>query len=81
MPHLANTSCPADNATVQMSSEAAAPRPTAETERLDILDALRGFALGGILLLNLASFSGVAFMSPEMMAASPPPPSTSQSRG
>jgi len=53
-----------------MSSETAPPRPTAETERLDILDALRGFALGGILLLNLASFSGVAFMTPEMMAAS-----------
>ena len=53
-----------------MSSEATAPRPTAETERLDILDALRGFALGGILLLNLASFTGFVFMTPEMMAAS-----------
>ena len=49
----------------------AAARPTAETERLDILDALRGFALGGIFLLNLASFSGVAFMTPEQMSASP----------
>ena len=46
-------------------------RPTADSERLDILDAMRGFALGGIFLLNLASFSGFAFMTPEMMAASP----------
>jgi uncharacterized protein len=49
----------------------AAARPTSDSERLDILDALRGFALGGIFLLNLASFSGVAFMTPEQMAASP----------
>ena len=52
-------------------SPAVDARPTSDSERLDILDAMRGFALGGILLLNLASFSGVAFMTPEMMAASP----------
>ena len=46
-------------------------RPTSDSERLDLLDAMRGFALGGIFLLNLASFSGFAFMTPEMMAASP----------
>jgi uncharacterized protein len=46
-------------------------RPTAEGHRLEVLDALRGFALGGIFLLNLASFSGFVFMTPEMMAASP----------
>ena len=46
-------------------------RPTAEGERLDVLDAMRGFALAGIFLLNLASFSGFAFMTPEMMSASP----------
>jgi uncharacterized protein len=46
-------------------------RPTPDSERLNILDAMRGFALGGIFLLNLASFSGFAFMTPEMMAASP----------
>ncbi len=32
---------------------------------------MRGFALGGIFLLNLAVFSGFAFMTPEMMSASP----------
>ena len=53
-----------------MSSEPALPRPTSGSDRLDILDSLRGFALGGILLLNLASFTGFAFMTPEMMAAS-----------
>jgi uncharacterized protein len=46
-------------------------RPTAEGDRLDVLDAMRGFALAGIFLLNLASFSGFAFMTPEMMSASP----------
>jgi uncharacterized protein len=55
---------------MQMSSAPVA-RPTSETERLDSLDALRGFALGGIFLLNLAPFTGVAFMPPELMAASP----------
>lgn len=40
----------------------AAPAPTTERERLDILDASRGFALAGILLLNLAVFTGYMFM-------------------
>ena len=53
------------------TSAATDARPTADSERLDILDALRGFALAGIFLLNLASFSGFTFMSPEQMAASP----------
>jgi uncharacterized protein len=53
------------------SSPTVDARPTAESERLDVLDAMRGFALGGIFLLNLAPFSGFAFMTPEMMAASP----------
>jgi uncharacterized protein len=47
------------------------PRPTLETERLSILDACRGFALGGIYLLNLAVFSGFAFMSPGDMERLP----------
>ena len=46
-------------------------RPTSDSERLDILDAMRGFALGGIFLLNLAAFSGFVFMTPEMMASLP----------
>jgi uncharacterized protein len=49
----------------------AVPAPTADPERLTILDALRGFALGGIFLLNLASFTGFVFMTPEQMAALP----------
>ena len=53
------------------SSLSAEPRPTSDSERLDILDAMRGFALGGIFLLNLAPFSGFAFMTPEMMASLP----------
>ena len=50
---------------------AADARPTTDSERLDILDAMRGFALGGIFLLNLMVFSGFAFMSPEAAATSP----------
>lgn len=45
--------------------------PTADPERLTILDALRGFALGGIFLLNLAVFTGFVFMTAEQMAALP----------
>jgi len=53
------------------TSASAAPTPTLDSERLDILDALRGFSLAGIFLLNLASFTGFAFMTPEQMSASP----------
>jgi uncharacterized protein len=45
--------------------------PTESTDRLPILDACRGFALAGIFLLNLAVFTGFAFMPPETMAKSP----------
>ena len=46
-------------------------RPTSDVERLDLLDALRGFALAGIFLVNLAVFSGFVFMPPELMARLP----------
>jgi uncharacterized protein len=42
-----------------------APAPTADADRIALLDALRGFALAGIFLINLGSFSGLAFMKPE----------------
>src|SRR4030095_4943659 len=45
--------------------------PTADPERLTLLDALRGFALGGIFMLNLAVFTGFVFMTAEQMAALP----------
>lgn len=48
-----------------------AARPTADPERLAILDAFRGFALGGIFLLNLGVFSGFVFMGPDDMARLP----------
>ena len=38
--------------------------PTSSTERHDVLDALRGFALFGILLANIQVFSGWAFSGP-----------------
>jgi uncharacterized protein len=47
------------------------PRPTTEHERLDVLDACRGFSLGGIFLLNLAVFSGFVFMGRDAVAALP----------
>ena len=53
------------------TSASVAALPTGAAERLEILDALRGFALVGIFLLNLPAFSGFAFMTPEQMAASP----------
>lgn len=45
--------------------------PTADADRLSILDALRGFALAGIFLINLGSFTGFIFMKPEALAALP----------
>ena len=54
-----------------MTSPAADARPTTDGERLEILDSLRGFALGGIFLLNLGVFSGFVFMPPDLVGASP----------
>ena len=45
--------------------------PTTPAARLPLLDALRGFALFGIFLLNLAQLSGFIYMSPADMAALP----------
>jgi uncharacterized protein len=45
--------------------------PTSEAERLEVLDALRGFALCGILLANLASFFGYSTYAPEDIVALP----------
>ena len=42
--------------------------PLHASERIDLLDAMRGFALLGILLANMAVFSGWAFLSPEQQA-------------
>lgn len=42
--------------------------PTPPTERLDVIDALRGLAIGGILFGNMQWFSGYGFM-PAFLAA------------
>ena len=46
-------------------------QPTDPLQRLDLLDALRGFALAGVLLANLVAFSLYAFLPSEGMAALP----------
>jgi uncharacterized protein len=46
-------------------------RPIGVSERAEWLDALRGFALLGILLINLTAFSGYAFIDPASKAALP----------
>lgn len=46
-------------------------KPTTQAERLDILDALRGFALCGILLANLTSFFGYSTYRPQEIVALP----------
>src|SRR5688500_14034428 len=38
--------------------------PVGAEERLDVLDAVRGFALAGVLLANLVSFAGYYIMTP-----------------
>lgn len=46
-------------------------RPLLASERAEWLDALRGFALLGILLINLTAFSGYAFIDPADKAVLP----------
>ena len=43
--------------------------PIAQSERIEILDVLRGFALCGILLFNVQVFSGYIFLDPEQANA------------
>ena len=45
------------------------PGPTLGSQRLDLLDALRGFALAGVLLANLVAFSLYFFVSHDAAAA------------
>ena len=47
-------------------------QPTTINERFEVLDALRGFALFGILLANLYSFFGYNALTPEEIIALPP---------
>ena len=42
--------------------------PTADADRIDLLDALRGFALLGIMFVNMTWFTGYAVLSPEERA-------------
>ena len=46
-------------------------QPTVLRERIEVLDALRGFALFGILLANLYSFFGYNTLAPEEIVALP----------
>ncbi|RNC79379.1 MAG: DUF418 domain-containing protein [Balneola sp.] len=46
-------------------------KPTIGSERLEVIDALRGFALFGILFANLYSFVGYNTMAPEEIKALP----------
>ena len=52
---------------MQFTKESTGPVPVGE--RLGVLDAIRGVALGGILVANLVSFFGVYWMSPETRMA------------
>lgn len=54
----------------QPSSEQCAS-PSAEGERFELIDALRGFALGGVLLVNLGSFTLYNFLDDAAKAALP----------
>lgn len=53
------------------SPESAVAGPTTATERLPLLDAIRGMALGGILLANLTSFFGADMLDAAGRAAQP----------
>ena len=45
--------------------------PTEKSERLDVLDVLRGLAVGGILIGNMQWFSGYGMVPPAQAAAAP----------
>src|SRR5262245_57236934 len=45
--------------------------PVLTGERMDGLDAVRGVAVLGILLINVVAFSGYAFITPEQRRALP----------
>lgn len=53
------------------SPASAVAGPTAASERLPLLDAIRGMALGGILLANLTSFFGADMLDAAGRAAQP----------
>ena len=53
------------------TSARAAAHPTAERDRLPLLDAVRGMALGGILLANLTSFFRADMLTAAERAAQP----------
>ncbi len=53
------------------TSDRPAAGPTAARERLPLLDAIRGTALGGILLANLTSFFGADMLDSAALAAQP----------
>lgn len=54
-----------------MSRSPPVTRPADPEERLLLLDAVRGFALGGVLLANLISFAGYYVMTPAQADALP----------
>ena len=52
-------------------TDAATPVAAAPRERLDVLDAVRGAAVLGILFVNIESLSGYGFITPETRASAP----------
>ncbi len=52
-------------------TDVATPVAAAPRERLDVLDAVRGAALLGILFVNIESLSGYGFSSAETRASAP----------
>lgn len=58
-------------ATIDSDAPMASSGPVEAHERIDLLDAVRGVALGGILLANLMSFLGADMLSPEARRAQP----------
>lgn len=56
---------------MQPLSPAQYGNPSAEGERFELIDALRGFALAGVLLVNLGSFTLYAFLDEAAKAALP----------
>ena len=58
-------------AVTQVARSETSLEPVTASERIDVIDALRGFALAGVLYANLFAFSGFLMLSGEQSAALP----------
>ena len=63
--HTETTNMTTNMTTINDTNSSRMMHPTLSTERYEVLDVLRGFALIGVMIANMAYHSGYWFLSPE----------------